>query len=79
MTKVDAIYRLYIRGYYTAEQALNIGKKKLNEEEYAELELRIYPPESVEEEPTEETEDVVEEETEAETVSEVSEETETEA
>lgn len=41
MSKVDAIFRLYQRGYYTAEQALAIGKNKLTDEEYTQLEIKI--------------------------------------
>lgn len=59
MSKVDAIYRLYIRGYYTAEQALSLGKRKLSDEDYAILEAMIVEEEARKNppEPQPETED----------------------
>lgn len=46
MSKIEAIYRLYIRGYYSAEQALALGERKLSEEDYAILEQMISEEES---------------------------------
>lgn len=64
MTLVNSIYRLYIRGYYTAEQALTLGRRVLSDDKYAILEAMIAeeearrnPPEpQPDEEPQEDTE-----------------------